>query len=317
MRIDMQDKSLEDPNSKIGSLIFSSISPYAEMIAYETLWAIDGMTESKLSELFSSNNALPSSVLDQLKKSSKQLSFEQNTSDISVVQEKVRKFIEPKLGTFSIVVNRDFQYPIDLRSAKHPIELFYYKGNLDLLSSKSISIVGARAATPKGLNRASRLSAELVEEGFTIVSGLAAGIDTAALTSAISSGGNVIGVIGTPIDAYYPKENRALQDDISENHLLISQVPFYRYATETFRNHRQYFPRRNVTMASISKATVIVEASDTSGSLTQARACVAQKKPLFILDSCFSNSDITWPSHYEKNGAIRVKETADIVGHLQ
>jgi len=297
--------------------IFSQpiISPYEEMIAYETLWAIDGMTEAKLSQLFRDTNDLPSKVL--AKNFGAQQSLLESSDRVSELKAKVVEFLGKRLGTFSVVVNRDFQYPHGLRDAKHPIEVFYYKGNLDLINTKSISIVGARKASVEGLKRAKQLSKGLVAEGFTIVSGLAAGIDTAALTSAIDSKGNVIAVIGTPIDQYYPKENKGLQDQIAKEHLLISQVPFYRYSQEHFNLHRHHFPRRNVTMASISQATVIVEASDTSGSLTQARACISQNKKLFILESCFQNPDIKWPHSYEKQGAIRVKVLSDILVHLK
>ena len=291
------------------------ISPYDEMLAYETLWSIDGMTEAKLSSLFKEADDLPSRVLKQY--FDQQQPLFRDEEPFGDLKQKVSVYLKEKLGKFSIVVNRDFQYPLGLRDAKHPIELFYYRGNLDLLHTKCISIVGARKASDEGLKRAARLAKGLVEQGYTIVSGLAAGIDTAALKAAIESKGNVIGVIGTPIDEYYPKENRDLQDRIAEDFLLISQVPFYRYNTENFQLHRHHFPRRNVTMASISDATVIVEASDTSGSLTQARACISQKKKLFILDSCFHNPAIKWPHTYEKQGAIRVKELTDILGNLK
>jgi DNA processing protein len=274
------------------------------------------MTEAKLSELFRKSNDLPTKVLHKYQ-SEHQHSLFGDQDPINNLKNDVSDFLKTKLGRFSIVVNRDFQYPLELRHAKHPIELFYYRGNLDLLGTKSISIVGARKASSAGLKRAERLSKGLVENGYSVVSGLAAGIDTAALHAAIESGGKVIGVIGTPIDQYYPKENKDLQDKIAKDFLLISQVPFYRYKKETFQLHRHHFPRRNVTMASISEATVIVEASDTSGSLTQARACVSQHKKLFILDSCFQNTNISWPAHYEKQGAIRVKELSDILGALK
>jgi DNA processing protein len=288
------------------------ISPYEEMLAYETLWAIEGMTEAKLSQLFKDANSLPSEVL----KSQLQPSLFKN-DPVEQLRDKVDKYLKTKLGSFSVVVNRDFQYPLGLRDAKHPIELFYYKGNLDLLKTKCISIVGARKASDEGKKRAARLAKELVKESYTIVSGLAAGIDTAAMTSAVESGGNTIGVIGTPIDQYYPKENKDLQDRIAKDFLLISQVPFYRYKQESFQLHRHHFPRRNVTMASISDATIIVEASDTSGSLTQARACISQKKKLFILDSCFKNPQIKWPHTYLEQGAIRVRATSDILSNLK
>ena len=107
-----------------------------------------------------------------------------------------------------------------------------------------------------------------------------------------------------------------LQEFISKNHLLISQVPFIRYENQDYRMNRLFFPERNVTMSAITEATVIVEASDTSGTLIQARAALQQKRKLFILDSCFKNPSISWPSKYEKKGAIRVRDYEDIKQHL-
>jgi len=289
----------------------NTISPLEEVLSYEVLWALDGMTETKMTNLFSDGHQLPSKVLENR--------YPQSLvpdEDLVTLKSDVTEFIQKKIGSFSVCINGDFQYPKDLRRAKHPIELFYYKGNLDLLNSKSISVVGAREVTESGRIRAERLAKELCQAGFIIVSGLAKGVDTAALTSAIKSGGKTIAVIGTPIDKYYPKENVDLQKFIAEDNLLISQVPFYRYEIEPFTSHKHYFPRRNATMAAISEATVIVEASDTSGTLTQARACIQQGKKLFILDSCFKNNNITWPSHYEKLGAIRVSSTDDILTNL-
>lgn len=287
------------------------ISPFEEVVAYETLWAINGMTEKKLTDLFKvSSSALPSEVLKS------QFGL---IPDISLINLKrdVEKFVTPKLKDVAACIYGSYQYPENLRRAEHPIELFYYKGNLDLLSQKAISIVGARKASEKGIRRAQKLAAGLVEAGYSIVSGLAKGIDKAAHDSAIASKGNTIAVIGTPIDEYYPKDHKPLQDYIAKNYLLISQVPFYRYKNENFLNHKLYFPRRNATMAAISEATIIVEASDTSGSLTQARACLShQKKKLFILDSCFLNKDIKWPESYLKKGAIRVSSLEDILMHL-
>lgn len=285
------------------------VNPFDEAIAYEVLWALQGMTEKKLAQHFKGGFKLPTDVLRQIKGIIPH-------QEIIELEKDVKSYLLKKAGTFSVCVHGDFQYPEDLRQANYPIELFYYRGNLDLLSTKSLSIVGARKASQAGLSRAARLAKELSEEGYTIVSGLATGVDTAAQTSTIDSRGQTIGVIGTPLDKTYPKENTRLQEKIASEHLLISQVPFYRYANESFMNHKHYFPRRNVTMASISLGTIIVEASDTSGSLTQARACIQQNKKLFILDSCFHNKDIKWPAHYETLGAIRVKNTEDILARL-
>jgi len=152
----------------------------------------------------------------------------------------------------------------------------------------------------------------LVERNFTVVSGLAEGIDIAAHTSAIESGGRTIAVIGTPLGLYYPKGHRAVQDRIASEHLLISQVPVLRYERQAVPQNKLFFPERNVTMSALTEGTVIVEAGETSGTLTQARAALHQGRKLFILESCFHRSDITWPKRFEERGAVRVRSTDDI-----
>jgi DNA processing protein len=161
-----------------------------------------------------------------------------------------------------------------------------------------------------------RLIRKLSEHDIAIVSGLAPGTDTIALHEAIRYGCPVIGVIGTPIDEYYPKENRSLQDLIATEHLLISQVPLFKYKIQPFETKKIYFVEHNATMSAISEATIIIEASDTSGTLKQAKACIYQKRKLFILNSCFENPHIKWPSEYEKKGAIRVRSLEDIFDNL-
>jgi DNA processing protein len=156
----------------------------------------------------------------------------------------------------------------------------------------------------------------LVKRGFTVVSGLATGIDTAAHTAAIDAGGHTIAVIGTPIGTYYPKENEALQRGIAAEHLLISQVPVLRFASQHVPQNKLFFPERNVTMSALTEGTIIVEASGISGVLAQARAALHQNRKLFILNSCFERDDITWPANFEKRGAIRVHDLSDIWGAL-
>ena len=296
----------------------NTISPYDEILAYETLWAIRDIKEQRLKNFF--NSYTPSETLKEIVRSQSDLFLSSNRYHDKIktqVSDFLNNSLRNEFKKFSIIVNKNFQYPESLSKPTCSVGPFYYKGDLDILHTKCISIVGARKASEEGINRAKKLSKELVAENFTIVSGLAKGIDTAAHESAIENKGNTIGVIGTPINEYYPKENKELQEKIAKQFLLISQVPFYRYANEPFISHKFHFPRRNKTMASISKATIIVEASDTSGSHTQARECLNQEKKLFILDSCFDNSKIKWPANYEKVGAIRVKNTKQILHHLQ
>ena len=283
------------------------ISPYEEMISYEMLWGLEKATQKTISSMFKEyKNLLPSEVIRR-----------KNDLFVSEVRDRVEKTIKKKLGFFSVSIHNCFQYPENLRQAKYPIELFYYKGKLDLVNTPCISVVGARNCTEEGKKRTRNLVDGLVENGFTIVSGLARGIDTEAHTQTLKTNGFTIGVLGTPIDRYYPKENKVLQDKIATEHLLISQVPFYRHQIEHLNFNKLFFPQRNETMAALSAGTIIVEASDTSGSLTQARACFQQGRFLFILNSCFNKQGINWPHTYEKRGAIRVKKIDDILDAIE
>ena len=218
-----------------------------------------------------------------------------------------------KIHDFGVRVHGAEDYPDRLRDAAHPVEFLYYRGWWDLIDSpKRIAIVGSRSVSDDGLRRTRKLVKLLVQDGYTIVSGLAKGVDTAAHTTAIDNGGSTIAVIGTPITEYYPPENRALQDLIAEKFLLVSQVPIWRYSTQDYRSNRLFFPERNATMSALAQATVIVEASDTSGTLAQARAALQQGRKLFILDNCFRNPKLTWPAKFQDQGAIRVTGIDDI-----
>lgn len=283
----------------------NTISASEEMLAYETLWAMQGETLKSIAQMFKENSVPPSKILE----------MKSDLFSVDELKKDVKKFIDKKTG-FSICLNGTFQYPQKLREARYPLELFYYKGSIDFLEYPCVSVVGSRKCSDEGLINTKQLVMNLAEAGYAIVSGLALGVDTAALATAIASKGKVIGVIGTPIDQYYPKENKGLQDQIAEKHLLISQVPFYRYEKEPFKNKRLYFPQRNETMSALSSATIIVEASDTSGTLTQARAALSQGRKLFILNSCFENKNISWPHHFEEKGAIRVRSLMDIFDNV-
>ena len=194
-----------------------TVSPYDEMVAYEYLYSLDGSSLRKITKDTVLAGKLPSQVLAER--------FGTLVPPEGI--EEVEELIDRKLGTMSVAVNNTTTWPDKLADSEHPTPLFYYRGDIGLMDAKSISIVGSRKASPEGLARASRLARELVALGVVVVSGLAKGIDTAALTSALSNGGRVIAVIGTPIDQAYPAENKGLQDEIANRHLLVSQVPFF------------------------------------------------------------------------------------------
>jgi DNA processing protein len=184
----------------------------------------------------------------------------------------------------------------------------FLAGDVDLLRSPSVSIVGTREASDEGWKRASRLARELAAAGVVVTSGLAKGIDTSALSAAIDAGGRVVAVIGTPLDKAYPAGNAALQQLIYSDHLLVSPFPA---GEQVFPSN---FPKRNRVMAALSDASVIVEASDTSGTLHQAAECQRLGRWLFIMRSVAEDKSLKWPQKFIGKPKVAVlSATADIL----
>lgn len=276
-----------------------AISPLLELGAYEVLWSREGVTVKRLADLFREHpHALPSDLVphDEAREMALQV--------LTILGER-------GVSDFGVRVHRAGEYPQKLRDARHPVELLYYLGVWNWVEQRSVAVVGTRKPSSEGVRRAKQLAKRLVEDDFAVVSGLAEGIDTAAHTAALDADGVTIAVIGTPICDVYPKKNRALQEAIAKRFMVVSQVPVWQYYQQDYRMNRAFFPERNVTMSALTEATVIVEASETSGTLYQARAALAQKRKLFVLDSCFGKG-LRWPEQYLKKGAIRVRTYEDI-----
>ena len=293
--------SHEDPETNIFSA--PPISPLREAAAYESLWLNEGAWFKSIADLFDRHaGAVPSELVPAA------------TTDETLSQ--LKALLRGRFENVGVRVHGAGEYPAKLRDADHPIELLYFLGNWELVSTRAVAVVGTREPSPEGTENARRIARMLVKSAFTVVSGLAKGVDTAAHTATLEAGGRTIAVIGTPLFETYPRENADLQERIARHHLLISQVPFLRYKNQHYKANSLFFPARNVTMSALTEATVIVEAGNTSGTLVQARAALAQGRKLFILDSCFRNPSLTWPAKLEAKGAIRVTRPSQIIEEL-
>jgi DNA processing protein len=175
-----------------------------------------------------------------------------------------------------LVTLLDPDYPPNLRAVHDRPPILFIGGNITRSDAKAVAVVGARKATEPGIKQASQIAEHLTRTGYTVVSGLAAGIDTAAHTAALNNNGRTLAVIGTGLTRVYPPQNHALQRRIADVCAVISQ--FWPDAPPTKRS----FPMRNATMSGIALATVVVEASETSGARTQARLALAHGRPVFL-----------------------------------
>ena len=269
------------------------------------MWLQKGASFKSLAELFRDNGgAVPSDFVEEA--AAKECAYRV-----------LDAMCEDGVDDFGVRVYGAGEYPQKLRDAKHPIELLYYRGWWDLVETPCVAIVGTRNPTKEGVARAALLAKYLVADRYTVVSGLAKGIDTVAHTAAMEAGGKTIAVLGTALNRVYPRKNAKLQKTLGDEFLLISQVPILKYMqAKDPRVNRYFFPERNVTMSALTFATVIVEAGETSGTLYQARAALEQGRRLFILDSCFRKAKLTWPAKYAELGAIRVRDYDDIRANL-
>lgn len=220
-------------------------------------------------------------------------SFQQLTSDVYLIQKG----------------NHD--YPQLLANTPDAPPYLFVKGDLQLLNEKSVCVVGSRNASLEGIRNTERIVKSLIKRNVVVNAGLAKGIDTATHSTAIKNGGKTIAVIGTPINQYYPKENKKLQMEIEEKGLVISQFP---PCNAIFRWN---FPTRNATMSGISLATIIMEAGETSGALKQADYALKQGRDVLIPNSAIENLMIEWPRKYVKKGAkvfSTLREALKILG---
>ena len=281
-------------------------SALRELLAYEALWLRPGATVLRISSWFrqAGRRCWPSDLVSD--------------TEAASARERLDGVLASAVGRrFTIDIAASDRYPAGLHDAEHLVPVLYRRGDHALFdSAPRVAVIGSREVSEVGIARARRLASDLVGAGITVVSGLARGTDTAAHQGAIDAGGRTIAVLGTPITEVYPKQNAALQERIAGDHLLVSQVPLLRYRDQDNRANSRFFPERNATMSALSQATVIVEARDRSGTLTQAKAALRQGRHLFILASCFDAPALSWPREFERQGARRLTCVEDLITAL-
>ena len=189
-------------------------------------------------------------------------------------------------------------YPPNLRAVHDRPPMVFVAGDLTPADARGVAVVGARKASRAGTERAGAIATHLVDHGYTVVSGLAAGIDTAAHTAALARAGRTVAVIGTGLARSYPPENAPLQRRIAAECAVISQ--FWPGSPPS----RRSFPMRNAVMSGVALATVVVEASDTSGARMQARLALAQGRPVFLLASLVERQQ--WARDYAARPGTQV-----------
>jgi DNA processing protein len=204
---------------------------------------------------------------------------------------------------------RDDAYPAQLRGINQMPPVLFHRGALRP-DERGVCVVGSRTASVRGLAVATSVATGLVQRGITVVSGLAAGIDTRAHEAALVAGGRTVAVIGTGIHRYYPAQSRSLQDRIAESGLVLSQ--FWPDASPA----KQSFPMRNAVMSGYGRATIVVEAGEHSGARIQARQAVAHGRPVILTDLVMSAT--SWSADLiGRPGVYIANSTADAMSIVE
>lgn len=209
-----------------------------------------------------------------------------------------------------IVLNDDPDYPPLLRHVEDRPSVLYCRGSFLREDSLAIAIVGTRRATPYGRRQAERFADALARCGFTIVSGLARGIDGAAHRSALAAEGRTIAVLGSGIESIYPPEHQSLAQEIAQQGLVMSELH------PSSRPRSGSFPRRNRLISGLSLAVLVVEAAPRSGALITARHALEQNREVFAIPGRIDQLSSRGCHALIRDGAKLVESVEDIVEEL-
>jgi len=218
---------------------------------------------------------------------------------------------EAKQRGIAIVTQEDADYPAPLRDAYDPPLLLYVWGKLEARDRHSIGVVGSRRATLYGTNATKKISYQLAQSGFTIISGLARGIDTAAHEAAVAANGRTIAVIGSGLGKLYPPENLALAEKIASGFgAVVSEFPL------NTAPDKQTFPMRNRIVAAWSKAVLVTECPLWSGSLITANLAVEYGKPVYAVPGPIDKPTSAGCNQLIRDGATLVADASHMLDDL-
>ncbi len=235
-----------------------------------------------------------------------------NPKTIDALRNFPKKRVETELKLIEkyevvLLTLEDPLYPSNLLNIYDPPPLIYVKGEIKKEDNFAVAVVGSRHPLTYGRSITQRISGELAENGVTVVSGLARGIDTSAHRGALSAGGRTIAVLGCGIDIIYPPENKELARAITKKGAIISEFPF---STPPLGTN---FPPRNRIISGLSLGVVIVEAGKRSGSLITARFALEQGREVFAVPGDVSSPQSKGTNQLIKEGAKLVENASDIL----
>jgi DNA processing protein len=213
-------------------------------------------------------------------------------------------------GRFAPVPWSDAAYPAALATIPDPPPVLWVRGEPAVLNGPAVAIVGARAASAYGLSVAERLGSDLASHGVVVVSGLARGVDSAAHRGALAAGGITVAVLGSGVDVVYPAEHRQLAHGIAETGAVVSEL------VPGTPPQPQFFPLRNRIISGLSRAIVVIEAGEKSGSLITARCALEQGRDVLAVPGNVLTGRNRGAHGLLRDGAKIVESADDILEEL-
>lgn len=224
-----------------------------------------------------------------------------------VVDLEVQKLLQKGVR---LITRNDDEYPVNLTHLHDPPPFLYVRGTLLSEDRIAIAIVGSRAASAYGRTMAQTLTRGLAERGVTVVSGLARGIDAEAHRTTLVAGGRTIAVLGSGVDVIYPGEHRGLAEEITKSGAVVSEFSL------GSKPEAMHFPYRNRVISGLTLGTVVVEATEKSGSLITARCAVEQNREVFAVPGNVTTGRNRGPHRLIKEGAKLVEDVDDILNEI-
>src|SRR5262245_1655908 len=203
----------------------------------------------------------------------------------------------------------DARFPTMLGAISDGPAVLWFRGDLSVLDRPAVAIVGSRGGTVVALETAARLSADLAARGVTVVSGLARGVDSAAHRGALKTG-RTVAVLGSGLDRIYPSEHKPLARDIAAQGLVVSEYP------PNTPPEQRFFPMRNRLISGLSRAVVIIEAAEDSGSLITAACALEQGRDVMAVPGNVLSGRNRGGHALIRDGAKIVESAEDIVEDL-
>ncbi len=201
----------------------------------------------------------------------------------------------------------DAEYPCNLREIPDPPPLLFLRGRILPGDERSIAVIGSRRASSYGISACHRLVRELVDQGFSIVSGMAKGVDAAAHWAAMEREGRTLAVLGTGVDVVYPKANRKVFESVPDHGALLTE---FLPGTEPFAKN---FPKRNRIISGMALGVLVVEAAERSGTMITVRTALEQGREVFAVPGDIRSAVSRGTHRLIKEGAKLVEKAEDVL----